>query len=309
MEGWEVVGFDIERHDYGTGGYPGHLVLQDMLTVHGSQFKDADCFVFSPPCTEFSYMAMPWSRGKRIARALRGQDEFPDNYTGSRTLPELKALFYACWRIQIEACHAARRYIPMIIENVCGAQPWVGRSRWHYGSFHLWGDVPALMPMAIVRPSKNSGGSWFAVQSNGTVIERNDPRYANNPAHAGEGTKVPGLNWSNYGKEGYKAQGFNVTNEQRLAESEGIKFPGNNAPRRWEDRDVKRLVDAPIDGTKQGGDWCGANCESSMSRMYGSKSPKRKAASALIAKIPLPLSRHIARVYKPERQDAGPKAR
>jgi hypothetical protein len=29
------------------------------------------------------------------------------------------------------------------------------------------------------------------------------------------------------------------------------------------------------------------------------KSPARKAASALIAKIPLPLARHIASVYRP----------
>jgi site-specific DNA-cytosine methylase len=29
-EGYTVVGFDIERHDYGTGGYPGKLVLQDV---------------------------------------------------------------------------------------------------------------------------------------------------------------------------------------------------------------------------------------------------------------------------------------
>jgi hypothetical protein len=32
---------------------------------------------------------------------------------------------------------------------------------------------------------------------------------------------------------------------------------------------------------------------------YGSKSPQRKAASAMIAKIPFDLAAHIARVYKP----------
>ena len=26
-EGYDVVGFDIERHDYGTGGYPPPLVI------------------------------------------------------------------------------------------------------------------------------------------------------------------------------------------------------------------------------------------------------------------------------------------
>jgi hypothetical protein len=34
---------------------------------------------------------------------------------------------------------------------------------------------------------------------------------------------------------------------------------------------------------------------------HGSKSAARKAASATIAKIPLALSSHIARVYKPKR--------
>jgi hypothetical protein len=41
-----------------------------------------------------------------------------------------------------------------VIENVKGAQPWVGRAKWHYGSFYLWGDVPALMP----KGSKGSKG-------------------------------------------------------------------------------------------------------------------------------------------------------
>jgi hypothetical protein len=40
-EGWYVVGFDIERHHYGDHRYPAQLVLQDVLTLHGSQFKDA----------------------------------------------------------------------------------------------------------------------------------------------------------------------------------------------------------------------------------------------------------------------------
>jgi hypothetical protein len=34
-------------------------------------------------------------------------------------------------------------------------------------------------------------------------------------------------------------------------------------------------------------------------RMHNSKSTARKMASAMIAKIPLPLSRHIASVYRP----------
>ena len=69
-EGYYVVGFDIDRHDYGTGGYPAQLVLQDVLTLHGRQFKDAALIVASPPCQEFSYMVMPWSRAKAKRAAI-----------------------------------------------------------------------------------------------------------------------------------------------------------------------------------------------------------------------------------------------
>ena len=58
--------------------------MQDVTTLHGSQFKDADIIVASPPCQEFSLMAMPFSRGKQIAAALRGQGEFPKGYQGFR---------------------------------------------------------------------------------------------------------------------------------------------------------------------------------------------------------------------------------
>ncbi len=154
-EGWDVIGFDIERHQYGDAKYPAQLVLQDVLTLHGSQFRDADLIIASPPCQAYSYRAMPWKKAKALPP--------PDN-----------SLFEACFRIQREACEAAGRHIPLIVENVRGAQKWVGRSRWNFGSFHLWGDVPALMPIAkafrfdgqrqvvSVRDGcKGSGGSWF----------------------------------------------------------------------------------------------------------------------------------------------------
>ena len=140
-EGYDVVGFDIERHRYGDAKYPAQLVLQDVLTLHGSQFKDAALIVASPPCQGYSYRAMPWSRAKALPP--------PDN-----------SLFEACFRIQREASEAAGRWIPLIVENVRGAQKWVGRSRWNFGSFHLWGDVPALMPLAK-NAIKGEGKGWF----------------------------------------------------------------------------------------------------------------------------------------------------
>src|SRR5690606_19426704 len=136
-EGYDVIGFDIERHVYGEHRYPAQLVVQDVLTLNGRQFRDADLIVASPPCQEYSYMAMPWTRAKALAADYR---------SGKRDVKKLTALFDACFRIQQEACEAAGRHIPLVVENVKGAQPWVGRARWNFGSFYLWGDVPALMP-------------------------------------------------------------------------------------------------------------------------------------------------------------------
>lgn len=118
----------------------------------------------------------------------------------------------------------------MVVENVRGAMEWVGRSRWNFGSFHLWGDVPALMP----------------------PIRRGSAR----------------------GKQA------DARNEA------GQKLPGNNAPHMFSERRKQRLAD----GLRHAEDsfYCGSS---------GSKA--RKAASAMIAKIPLPLSRHIAATYKP----------
>lgn len=194
--GWDVIRFDLEDMCRLLGEpYPEHssLVIQDVLTLHGSQFRDVGLIVSSSPCQEFSYRAMPWKRAKALGP------------------PELGiALFDAQFRIQREACEAAGRHIPMVVENVRGAQPWVGRSRGCYGPYALWGDVPALLPM---------------------------------------------------GPKG------------------SIKFQTNNGPRRFQDRDWSNKRTA---------------------RSHSSGSQARKAASAMIAEIPLPLAQYIARVYKPK---------
>ena len=214
-EGFDCIGFDIERHVYGEHRYPAQLVIQDVLTLHGSQFREAALIVASPPCQAYSYRAMPWSRAKALP-------------------PPCNALFDACFRIQREASEAAGRHIPLIVENVRGAQPWVGRARWNFGSYYLWGDVPALMPHMFSRRgqpgTKCVGPTWEEVKA-----------------------KKTGSYWTNPAERG---------------------------------------------GIKCGGDWFN-DLQPSISRLTSSKSPARKAASAMIAKIPEPLSRWIARTYHP----------
>jgi hypothetical protein len=156
-EGYRARGYDIEAHEYGDEKYPGELVLKSILDLHGSECADADLIVASPPCQEYSYMAMPWTRAKQIARALRGEGDFPPGYRGSRTIDELNRLFNACFRIRREASEAAGRHIPMVVENVRGAETWVGRAAWSVGSYYLWGDVPALMPAGDVDARKVPG--------------------------------------------------------------------------------------------------------------------------------------------------------
>jgi hypothetical protein len=168
-EGWDVIGFDIERHDYGTGGYPAQLVLQDVLTLHGSQFRDAGCIVASPPCQGYSYRAMPWARAKALP-------------------PPSNELFDACFRIQREACEATGRYIPLIVENVCGAQKWVGRAKWHYGSYYLWGDVPALMSSAV--NGLKFGGGWWHDSTN-NLIRKASSRSPARKAASARISKIP----------------------------------------------------------------------------------------------------------------------
>lgn len=243
-EGWRVRGYDIEAHEYGDERYPAELVLRNVLEMHGSELADADLIVASPPCQEFSYMAMPWKRAKQIARALRGEVEFPEPYRGSRTVADLNAIFDACFRLQREASAAAGRHIPMIVENVKGAQPWVGRAAWNFGSFYLWGDVPALLPIA------------------------------NNA------TKVPSFRFDGSGGS------FQTASVRRTDVGKGARFTSR---------------DCGIEGRKNGNDWFGASENCSLQRKAASGSKARKAASAKIAKIPLALSSHIARVYKPRR--------
>lgn len=221
-EGWRVVGFDIEdmHANFGLPRRPEfQLVIQDVLTLHGSQFKDASLIVASPPCQFFSYCAMPWSKAKALAAKVRADPIL---------LEKELALFKACFRIQRQASEAAGRHIPLIVENVRGAEPWVGRARWSHGSFLLWGDVPALMPVRI------------------------------------GARKVPGFRFDGSGKS------------FQTASVDGVKM---------KDRDGYVRSHPAAFG------W--------MAPRTSSKSPDRKIASAMIAKIPLPLSAHIARTFFP----------
>jgi len=116
--GFYTIGFDLIHHP----DHPGQLVLQDILTLHGSQFTGAVLILASPPCNEFAmFDKWPYLRKDRPQPSL--------------------SLVHAAFRIAHEA------HVPLILENVRGAQPFIGQARSHFDSFYLWGDgVPALLP-------------------------------------------------------------------------------------------------------------------------------------------------------------------
>ena len=52
-EGYDVVGFDIERHEYGEPSLSGAARHAGRADAARPQFKDAALIVASPPCQEY----------------------------------------------------------------------------------------------------------------------------------------------------------------------------------------------------------------------------------------------------------------
>lgn len=310
-EGYRAIGFDIEEHDYGTGGYPGELVLRDIRSITGAelvkQYGVPNVIVASPPCQEFSYMAMPWSKAKEKMRKILAD---PSEQT------RLTDLFNQCFRIQREVSAAAGHYVPMVVENVRGAQRWVGKARWNFGSFYLWGDVPALMP--IPRPRLKGRNNFHVHEKTGlsSPAFNGAPHEANVLLHEsgikagdrnpngigwtnsfadtlkGEGNKTVGMNWSDQSKRG---QDFTrIAGQQAM---EGTKGVPHRTAGHWtnpaEHEGVKQSGIGGLRSNGKGDAWFENGAAKS-----GSKSSARKAASAMIAKIPPPLASWIANTFK-----------
>ncbi len=288
-EGYRVVGFDIEQHHYGDAKYPAQLVLQDVTTIHGAQFKDAALIVASPPCQAYSYRAMPWKRAKALPP--------PDN-----------TLFETCFRIRREAEAAAGHPIPMVVENVCGAQKWVGRARWHFGSFYLWGDVPALMPIVrrstkSSRPNRKGVMAWTTGHLEGYWESTDSTKRPGHDWNRFKQTGEVSPHWRMDGQDSAKVSGFRFDGSGKSFQSasvnatsghgqnpDGRKVPGNKLSENGFTIPVARQIDKSLKPQQ-----FQLNDEDRRQHL----SYSRKAASAHIAKIPLPLSRHIAKAWHP----------
>ncbi len=285
-----MLGFDIEHLPY-HGPVPEgcELVLQDVLTLHGSQFRDAACIVASPPCQAYSYRAMPWKRAKALP-------------------PPSNELFDACFRIQREASEAAGHRIPLVVENVKGAQPWVGPARAHFGSYYLWGDVDSVGGRIV------AGGLKFGQTLS---VKRHGLKVPGMNFHEFEKTGKPGRSFQSAAVEHTKNDGGSWFDVAHNTES-GIKIVGTGS---W--FFAKDNPDAfcwrknghtppglhnaesgtgrnPLNGVKQPGhSGRGWFADPDVAAHFSSKSDSRKAASAQIAEIPLDLACYIARAFKP----------
>ena len=249
-EGWNAIGFDIERHEYGEKRYPAELILKSILDLNGYDLRAVNpaLVVASPPCQKYSYMAMPWTRAKREIDWQRWERDSP--FGDFR----LNDLFDACFRIAREiGC-------PIVLENVCGAQPWVGRANAHFGSYYLWGDV-ADVGGKVVRADRPQFGEW-------TRAKRRTLKREN-----GLGSS-PSFNGGEHETRGVKGGGDWFSDP-----TNPFRYPGNN-------------------GTKFEGA-SGAAWFDLGPAAHGSQTSSRKAASAMIAEIPFELASYIARAFKP----------
>jgi hypothetical protein len=169
----------------------------------------------------------------------------------------------------------------LILENVKGAQPWVGRSAWNFGSFHLWGDVPALMPI-VTRLT----GDFMKCAKESWNPER--PSFTKDKAW-----KISDQNWSRFAKTGEVSPHWRMEATKVPSESGRRTNVGNGA--RFTSRDCG------VEGIKQRGsgrEWFAG--EGKISRVTSSNSLARARASAEVAKIPYSLAVHIARCFKPK---------
>lgn len=147
--GWKVIGFDIEAWP---NEFNDIFVLVDIRKVKGRsltrKFGKISLVCASPPCQEFSYSSFPFKKAR-------------EKFTAEN--PPDRSIWDACVRIAAE-CKA-----PLILENVRGAQKWMGKAVTHYGSFYLWGDLPPMLPIGnpkkgftrakdLKNPSDSHGG-------------------------------------------------------------------------------------------------------------------------------------------------------
>jgi hypothetical protein len=156
--------------------------------------------------------------------------------------------------------------------------------------------VPEFGQMALAAPGKGAkqpGRNFHFPEKYGIPSPRFSGAEHEPSVREAMSIKTPGMNWSDPAKRG---QDFTRLAGQHLKnsgantwfgiQSNGDRYPGQPGN--------------PVNGTKNGNDWFSSGAGCSLQRKASSKSLARKHASALIAKIPFPLARHVGRIFRPE---------
>ena len=143
-EGFEVWGFDINPQPE----YKGHFVQCDILTLTVDDLRayKPDFAVCSSPCEQFSVHTM---------KHFHPNPPFPE--MGLRLWNHAKMLLECLG-------------VPYVMENVRGAEKFVGKCVNHCGPFYLWGTgIPAVMPKDAFKARKGvamgSGGDTHGLSS------------------------------------------------------------------------------------------------------------------------------------------------
>lgn len=111
MRGWTVLAVEVDRKFRPTAyGDCRYLPIRPDCRP--------DLLWASPPCVEFSRETMPWTR------------------TGKEPSLDLVRAVYSA----VDLLNP--RF--WIMENVRGAQPWIGRAEQHMGPIYLWGRFPPV---------------------------------------------------------------------------------------------------------------------------------------------------------------------
>ncbi len=112
---WNITGYDIR--DF-SSIYPFKFVQADLLKYDDFP-SDVDLIVASPPCTDFTKASLP-STWKSVMKYPPDVDQGIKLFNRAREIiNEVKPKYW-------------------LIENVRGAQKYVGKADWHIGSRYFW---------------------------------------------------------------------------------------------------------------------------------------------------------------------------
>lgn len=116
--GLHVIGYDILPNP----SFRGEFRRMPVQYILPSELVGAVVICASPPCTEFSRHDQPWTRKRNPP-------------------PPDMSLVRAAFRL------GELSGVPLVLENVRGAQKFIGPAQARFESCYLWGDgVPALLP-------------------------------------------------------------------------------------------------------------------------------------------------------------------